>query len=114
MVSTALDSACGYAGLTLMPAGADVLTVDPAYVIYDLDYEKNVRTIHEYLLSLDIHPAGRFGDWQYYNMDHSILAGKRIADGRAQGVDAVATETGADVERIVADATDDAVEEASA
>ena len=59
---------------------ADVLTVDPAYVIYDLDYEKNVKAIHEYLVSLDIHPAGRFGDWQYYNMDHSILAGKRIAD----------------------------------
>jgi UDP-galactopyranose mutase len=59
---------------------ADVLTVDPAYVIYDLDYETNVKTIHEWLVGLDIHPAGRFGDWQYYNMDHSILAGKRIAD----------------------------------
>jgi protoporphyrinogen oxidase len=59
---------------------ADVLTCDPAYVIYDLDYEKNVKTIHEWLVGLDIHPCGRFGDWQYYNMDHSILAGKRIAD----------------------------------
>lgn len=59
---------------------ADVLTVDPAYVIYDLDYEKNVQVIHDYLISLDILPCGRFGDWQYYNMDHSILSGKRIAE----------------------------------
>jgi protoporphyrinogen oxidase len=59
---------------------ADVLTVDPAYVIYDLDYEKNVKIIHDYLISLGIHPCGRFGDWQYYNMDHSIMSGKRIAD----------------------------------
>ncbi|HYX35355.1 MAG TPA: FAD-dependent oxidoreductase [Oligoflexus sp.] len=58
----------------------DVLNIDPAYVIYDLDHEKNVKTIHDYLMSLDIHPRGRFGDWQYYNMDHSILSGKRIAD----------------------------------
>ncbi|GGH61439.1 thioesterase superfamily protein [Comamonas phosphati] len=28
MVSTALDSACGYAGLTLMPANAAVLTIE--------------------------------------------------------------------------------------
>ena len=28
MVSTALDSACGYAGLTLMPEGAAVLTIE--------------------------------------------------------------------------------------
>ena len=28
IVSTALDSACGYAGFTLMPAGAGVLTIE--------------------------------------------------------------------------------------
>lgn len=28
MVATALDSACGYAGFTLMPAGAAVLTIE--------------------------------------------------------------------------------------
>ena len=65
---------------------ADVLSVDPAYVIYDLDYETNVKIIHDYLHGIGIHPCGRFGDWQYYNMDHSIMSGKRVADqitGRA-------------------------------
>ena len=28
MVATALDSACGYAGFTLMPAGAGILTIE--------------------------------------------------------------------------------------
>lgn len=59
---------------------ADVLPIDPAYVIYDLDYHKNVGTIHEWLISIGIHPCGRFGDWEYYNMDHSMMSGKRVAD----------------------------------
>lgn len=59
---------------------ADVVSVDPAYVIYDLDYNTNVGIIHEWLVGMGIHPCGRFGDWQYYNMDHSIMSGKRVAD----------------------------------
>ncbi len=35
----------------------------------------------EYLGTLDISTCGRFGDWEYFNMDDSILAGKREADG---------------------------------
>lgn len=64
---------------------ADVLSVDPAYVIYDLDYENNVKIIHDYLHGIGIHPCGRFGDWQYYNMDHSIMSGKRVADRISAG-----------------------------
>ena len=59
---------------------ADVLPIDPAYVIYDLSYHDNVKTIHQWLLSQGIHPCGRFGDWEYYNMDHSIMSGKRAAE----------------------------------
>jgi len=59
---------------------ADMLAVDPAYVIYDLNYHQNVDTIHKYLRALDIYPQGRFGEWQYFNMDHSVLSGKRVAD----------------------------------
>jgi UDP-galactopyranose mutase len=59
---------------------ADVLPIDPAYVIYDLDYHENVKTIHQWLLSQGIQPCGRFGDWEYYNMDHSMMSGKRAAE----------------------------------
>jgi len=57
---------------------ATVHTLNPAYVIYDLEHRQKVKLIHEFLKSRDIYPAGRFGDWEYFNMDHSILAGARV------------------------------------
>lgn len=59
---------------------SDVLSLKYAYVIYDLNHRKNVDTIHDYLRSVGIYPCGRFGEWEYFNMDHSIMSGKRTAD----------------------------------
>jgi UDP-galactopyranose mutase len=59
---------------------ATVHTLNPAYVIYDLDHRKKVKLIHDFLRSRNIYPAGRFGEWEYLNMDHSILSGKRAAE----------------------------------
>jgi UDP-galactopyranose mutase len=56
------------------------MSLTPAYVIYDLSHRKNVNLIKEYLESRNIHSCGRFGDWEYLNMDHAILSGKRVAD----------------------------------
>lgn len=50
-----------------------------AYVIYDLDHRKNVGIIHEYLESINIIPIGRFGEWEYFNMDKAIMSGKKAA-----------------------------------
>lgn len=50
-----------------------------AYVIYDLDHRKNVSIIHDYLKSINIMPIGRFGEWEYFNMDKAILSGKKAA-----------------------------------
>jgi UDP-galactopyranose mutase len=52
----------------------------PAYVIYDLQHASNVATIREWLLQYGIRTAGRFGEWQYFNMDHSMRSGKRAVD----------------------------------
>jgi protoporphyrinogen oxidase len=52
----------------------------PAYVIYDLDHAKNVGIVKGYLEANDIHPVGRFGEWQYFNMDHSMRSGKTAAE----------------------------------
>jgi UDP-galactopyranose mutase len=52
----------------------------PAYVIYDLAHGRNVSTIREWLLEQRIWTAGRFGEWQYFNMDHSMASGKAAAD----------------------------------
>ena len=59
----------------------------PAYVIYDLAHGRNVATIRAWLEEQRIWTAGRFGEWQYFNMDHSMKSGKTaaeaiLADGR--------------------------------
>ena len=51
-----------------------------AYVVYDLDHGKNVKVIHDYLNAHNIIPIGRFGEWEYYNMDKAILSGKNAAE----------------------------------
>jgi UDP-galactopyranose mutase len=47
-----------------------------AYVIYDMNHQKNVTEIHKYLLENNIIPIGRFGEWEYFNMDKAIQSGK--------------------------------------
>jgi UDP-galactopyranose mutase len=47
-----------------------------AYVIYDLDHKKNVQRLHDYLISKKIIPVGRFAQWEYINMDQTILKAK--------------------------------------
>jgi len=59
----------------------DIRTLCPAYVIYDLNHRNNVDLIHDFLKENDIFSCGRFGEWEYLNMDHSILSGKRVVEG---------------------------------
>jgi UDP-galactopyranose mutase len=56
-----------------------------AYVIYDLDHAKNVRIIHDYLERVNVVPIGRFGEWEYFNMDKAILSGRNAAS-RISGI----------------------------
>jgi UDP-galactopyranose mutase len=60
---------------------AEVVTLDPAYIIYDLQHRENIRTITSFLNRLEISTNGRFGEWEYLNMDQAILSGKRAAEG---------------------------------
>ena len=53
--------------------GVEIL---PAYVIYDLDHAASVQLIREWLAEHDILLAGRFGEWQYFNMDHAMVSGR--------------------------------------
>jgi len=55
----------------------DIRCFKYAYVIYDLNHKKNVRIIHDYLRKNNIIPIGRYGEWEYINMDKSILSGRR-------------------------------------
>lgn len=61
-------------------AASNVVDLFYAYVIYDINHRRNVKVIHDYLRSKNILPCGRFGEWEYFNMDQTILSGKNIAD----------------------------------
>lgn len=43
-----------------------------AYVIYDINYYKNMQIINSFLEERGIKTIGRFAEWQYYNMDNCI------------------------------------------
>lgn len=58
----------------------DVKRLYPAYVIYTIGGRHTRDSIHQFLHSKDIYPCGRFGEWEYLNMDHAILSGKKAAD----------------------------------
>lgn len=50
-----------------------------AYVVYDHERKRNVNVIREWLSQFDIHLAGRYSEWEYYNSDHAFLSGKKAA-----------------------------------
>ncbi len=57
-----------------------IIHIEPAYIIYTPEHRESVDTIHRYLRSIGIIPCGRFGEWEYLNMDQTILSGKRAAE----------------------------------
>ena len=59
---------------------SSIVDMPVAYVVYEEHRVPTVQIIKDWLEEHDIHTAGRFGDWEYYNTDHSLLAGKRVAE----------------------------------
>lgn len=64
-------------GEALSPLEAVVM--DPAYVVYDHQRKGALEVLFRFLRSHSIAPAGRFGEWSFFNMDHTILSGQRAA-----------------------------------
>jgi protoporphyrinogen oxidase len=50
-----------------------------AYVIYDLDYNRNIKTVTDFLASIGIEICGRFSEFKYLNMDACIMSAMRMA-----------------------------------
>lgn len=51
-----------------------------AYVIFDEQRKVALSTVQEWLKSVDIAPAGRYGKWAYFWSDEAILSGKKVAE----------------------------------
>ena len=51
------------------------------YVVNDLNYQKNILIIREYLKNMGIYIVGRFSEWEYYNMDACIRSAMNFVYG---------------------------------
>lgn len=52
---------------------------DHAYVVFDNNYAHAVKMIKNYLASIGVFTLGRFGEWDYFNMDICIESAMKLA-----------------------------------
>jgi protoporphyrinogen oxidase len=57
-----------------------VIDIKFAYVVFDSHRQTHLQSLIDYLESRDIYTAGRYGRWDYYSMEDSILSGKAAAE----------------------------------
>ena len=57
-----------------------VLDIKFAYVVFNEHRQAHLQNLVDYLESRDIFTAGRYGCWDYYSMEDSILSGKATAE----------------------------------
>jgi len=55
----------------------DTRNVVYANVIFNLDRNRNLAMVHDYLFQEGVERCGRYGDWAYLWTDQSILSGER-------------------------------------
>jgi protoporphyrinogen oxidase len=60
-----------------------ILDIRFAYVIFDEHRHAHLQNLIDYLESRDIYTAGRYGRWEYFSMEDSILSGKSAAEAVA-------------------------------
>lgn len=63
---------------------ADVKRSRYSYVVYDAEYQKNVKIVREWFPSRGIHLVGRFSYFEYVNVDAAVERAMEIA-GRING-----------------------------
>jgi protoporphyrinogen oxidase len=51
-----------------------------AYVVYDKNYKESTNKVKEYLETINMHTIGRFGEWEYYNMDICMESAMKLVD----------------------------------
>lgn len=58
----------------------DVMHIDYANVVFDLDRAEALRIVHGYLDDIGIAYCGRYGDWAYIWTDESFMSGEKAAE----------------------------------
>lgn len=77
-VASQLENICGFSKNEII--STDVQRIKYAYIIYDKDYLKNTEIVFSYLNELGIYRTGRFGTFQYINMDRCVEMSKKLAN----------------------------------
>jgi protoporphyrinogen oxidase len=72
-------------------AVANEIDMPYAYVVYDHVRKQSVDVIRRWLATQDVHLAGRYSEWEYYNSDHAFIAGKKVAEAALSAARATAT-----------------------
>lgn len=55
-------------------------TIKHAYIYFDLDFSNKRNQALEGLKSMGLHPLGRFGRYNYHNIDHCMIDAKHLAE----------------------------------
>lgn len=58
----------------------DVMHIEYANVIFDLDRAVALQTVHDFLEDVGIAWCGRYGDWEYIWTDQSFISGEKAAE----------------------------------
>lgn len=57
----------------------DIQNIEFGYIVYDLNYYKNMAVIKNFFKSINVDLLGRFGQFEYINMDEVIKRSKAMA-----------------------------------
>ena len=57
-----------------------VVRSEYGYVVYDLDYLRNIKIVREFFEGLGITLGGRFSQFEYLNMDACVRAAMTVAE----------------------------------
>lgn len=58
----------------------DHLNIEYGYIVFDHNRTACVEGIRKFLEEHNIIPIGRYGEWNYFNLDHAFLSGKAAAE----------------------------------
>ncbi|UCD92141.1 MAG: FAD-dependent oxidoreductase, partial [Methanobacteriota archaeon] len=59
---------------------SDLTRMTPAYVIYDKEHDRNIKTVKDFIKKQGIELCGRFGEFEYLNMDACIERAASLAE----------------------------------
>lgn len=77
-VIAGIKDICGFSPNEVI--ATDVRVIKYAYVIYDAEYLASLQIIRGFLRSTGIQPLGRFGNFEYLNMDQCVEAARRLVE----------------------------------